>query len=565
MVIGLLVQIALIALVVFGIRAIRHRRTSAPIGTQIRNVFQYVVLLALLLASTSGLSGLLGMVADRADVVKADSSELALNLSLVLVGAPLLALIGIWTQRRIARDPQETQSPGWTLFVTVALIAPLVVALFGAYAMLRFAFRADDYDGFALAQAAVWGATWFGVDRLDRRFARTPLADFRHVVGALIGLALAAVAIGQVVAALLERTAFPNSRDAVLVDDTTAMASAVALLIIGAAVWMRYWVRGLAAWPNSDGWRLLVVLFGVAGGLITAIVAGATVLYRVAVWFIGTPGATDIGDHFSGLPGALGAALAGLLVWAYHRAVLAAQRGQQRTEIDRTYDYVMAIGGLVAGCVGVVILLGAFVEALTGGALLAGDPALNTLLLAVVLLIIGIPVWWKHWHVASLRYALGEPDEIESVSRRVYLITLIGVGGLVALGTGIATVYLFLRDVIDGTLASSTARSMRFPLAVLLTSGAVSLYHLGVFRVDHRRSGEMPTRDAPRRVVLVGPYDAAIDRLVREISNTQVEWIATRSGSWSAGDLQAILAEHEGDVVISLTPSGAFGATLGTS
>ena len=562
MVIGLFVQIALIALVVFGIRAIRHRRTSAPLGTQIRNVFQYVVLLALLVASASGLSGLLGMVIDRADVVKADSSELALNLSLLFVGVPLLVIVGLWTKRRIARDPLETESPGWTLFVTIAVIAPLVVALFGVYAMLRFAFRADNYDGFALAQAVVWGATWFCVDRLDRQLSPGPHTALRHVAAALIGLGLAAVGVGQLVAAVLERILWPGSANAVLVDNTDLLASAVALLIIGAAVWMRYWVRGLATVPDSDGWRLVVVLFGVAGGLITAIVAGATVLYRVAVWWLGTPSATAISDHFSSLPSALGAACAGLMVWAYHRAVLAARRGQQRTEIDRTYDYVMSIGGLIASGVGVVILLGAFVEALTGSALLAGDPALNTLLLAVVLLIIGIPVWWVHWRAAGVHHASGDPDEIDSVSRRVYLISLIGVGGLVALGTGIATVYAFLRDVLDSTLSTSTARSMRFPLAVLLTSGGIAIYHLGVFRADHRGVEQTAFRKNARRLVLVGPYSAVIDRLLREQGETKVEWIVTRSGVWSADALQTIRAEHEGDMVISLTPSGAFGAPL---
>lgn len=556
MVIGLLVQIALIALVVFGIRAIRHRRTSAPIGTQIRNVFQYVVLLALLLASASGLSGLLGMVADRADVVKADSSELALNLSLLLVGAPLLALVGVWTQRRIARDPLEIESPGWTLFVTVALLAPLVVALFGTYAMLRFAFRADDYDGFALAQAAVWGTTWFCVDRLDRRFTRGPQTAFRHVTTALIGLALAAVGVGQLVSAALERILWPGSRNAVLVDSTDLLASAVALLIIGVAVWMRYWVRGLSAWPDSEGWRLLVVLFGVAGGLIAAIVAGATVLYRMAVWWLGSPQASDIGDHFSSLPSALGAACAGLVVWAYHRAVLTARRGQQRTEIDRTYDYVMAISGLIATGVGVVILLGAFVEALTGGALLAGDPALNTLLLAVVLLIIGIPVWWVHWRAAGIHYASGEPDEIESVSRRVYLISLIGVGGLVALGTGIATVYLFLRDAIDGTLSSATVRSLRIPMATLVTSGVIAIYHLTCFRSEHEIHVAPSPEIARRRVVLVGPRDNALEEQIHELGGFTIERIVTSGDSWQPASVIDRLNSSSGDVVIVRTDVG---------
>jgi hypothetical protein len=342
------------------------------------------------------------------------------------------------------------------------------------------------------------------------------------------------------------------------VDNTDLLASAIALLFIGAAVWMRYWVRGLSASPNSEGWRLYVVLFGVAGGLITAIVAGATVLYRVAVWFLGTPSATDIGDHFSSTPSALGAACAGLVVWAYHRAVLAARRGLQRTEIDRTYDYVMAIGGLIATGVGVVILLGAFVEALTGGALLAGDPALNTLLLAVVLLIIGLPVWWVHWRAAGIHYASGEPDEIDSVSRRVYLISLIGIGGLVALGTGIATVYIFLRDVIDGTLSSATARSVRIPMATLITSGAIAVYHLMCFRAEHEAQAT-PSADIPRRrVVLVGPRDGALEQQIHELGNFTIERIVTSGESWQSEAVIDRLNSSSGDVVIVRTDAGIY-------
>jgi hypothetical protein len=564
-IIGLLVQIALIALVVFGIRAIRHRRTDAPLSHQLRNVFQYVLLLALLIASASGISGLLGMAIDRADFVAADSSELALNLSLVLVGTPLLVAIGFWTRKRIAVDPTETSSAGWTLFVTVAVIATLTVALFGAYAMVRFAFMATDFDGFALAQFVVWGAAWVLVDRLDLRFAADRRADFRHVVLALIGLGVSAVGIGRLVAALLERVTLPGSLNALLVDDTSPIANAAALLIIASPVWIRYWVRGLATAPGSDGWRLHVVLFGIAGGVITAIVAGATVLYSVAVWFLGSPRESEISDHFSSLPGALGAASAGLLVWAYHRAVLNSHRQPVRSEIDRTYLYVMAIGGLLAAAVGVVILFGAFIEALTGGALLAGDPAHNTLLLAVILLAIGIPVWWLHWRAAATHAEAGERDEVESLSRRVFLISLIGVGGLVALGTGIATVYLFLRDVLDGTLSSSTIRSLRIPLATLLTSGTISLYHLRCYRHDHASRETSSPRAVRRRVVLVGPFDQSVDQLVRADGSVDVRWIGTVVGTWSVDAVRQTLHEHPGDVVISLTPNGPFGAELSTS
>lgn len=562
MIVGLLVQIALIALIVFGVRAIRHRRTDAPLSHQLRNAFQYVLLLALLIASASGISGLLGMAIDRADFVAADSSELALNLSLVLVGTPLLVAVGLWTRKRIAIDPSETSSPGWTLFVTVAVVATLTVALFGAYAIVRFAFGADDFDGFALARFVVWGAAWVLVDLLDLRFAAGRRADFRHVVLALIGLGVSAVGVGQLVAALLERVALPGSLNALLVDNASPIANAAALLIIASPVWIRYWVKGLSTAPDSDGWRLHVVLFGVAGGLITAIVAGATVLYSVAVWFLGSPRATEISDHFSSLPGALGAASAGLLVWSYHRAVLNSHRQPVRSEIDRTYLYVMALGGLLAAAVGVVILFGAFIEALTGGALLAGDPALNTLLLAVILLAIGIPVWWLHWRAAATHAEVGNRDEVESLSRRVYLISLIGIGGLVALGTGIATVYLFLRDILDGTLSSSTIRSLRIPLATLLASGAISLYHLGCYRRDHAARETQAPRSPRRRVVLVGPLDMALERRLVESGDVHIERIVTSVAAWPQDEVIDRVIGSARDVVIVRMDVGVHVATI---
>jgi len=252
-------------------------------------------------------------------------------------------------------------------------------------------------------------------------------------------------------------------------------------------------------------------------------------------------------------------------VWTYHRAVLASHRRPTRSEVDRTYLYVMAVGGLLAGAVGTVILLGAFIEALTGAALLAGDPVVNTLLLAVVLLAIGIPVWWMHWREATALRATGAADEIDSLSRRIYLVSLIGIGGLVALGTGIATMFLFLRDVIDGSLSSSTVRSLRIPLSTLLTAGAIALYHLGFFRADHSARDEPVATTRPRRVVLVGPFDPSVERMVHLCGPARVEWITTSSGQWDPESVRPILLEHPGNVVVSLTPNGPFGAEMSTS
>jgi hypothetical protein len=562
MVFGLLLNVGIIALVVYGVRTLRQRRSSAPIGHQLRNVFQYIVLLALTLATASGLSGLLGMVADRADLVAADSSELALNLSLLLVGTPLLFVIGWWTRKRITKDPSETSTAGWTLFITVGLVASVVVALFGLYETVLFLLQSTEYDGFALMQALVWSGASIALHRIDRRTAPREHADLRHVVLALIGLGLAAVGFGRLIAALIDRVVQPGSQNTVMVSGGNFIAEAAALFVIAVPVWIIYWQRGLAQAPESEGWRLHVVLFGVAGGLVTAIVSGANLLYLIAVWYLGSPKETEIGDHFQSLPNVLGAAAAGLLVWWYHRTVLAHRGRLVRGEIDRTYTYVMSSGGLIASGVGVVILLSALVEAITGRELVRGDSGLNTLIFALVVLVIGLPVWWYHWHAAESFQSQDKVAELASVSRRVYLISLLGVGGLIALGSGIATVYVFLQDLIEGELASSTLRSIRFPLAILITSGAIAAYHFGLYRRDHQGRAVEPTVARKRSIVLVGPRDEGLDRMIRETGSIDLRWITTKSGSWSLDEVRALITDGPTNMAIALTESGARASEL---
>lgn len=562
MVFGLLLNVGIIALIVYGIRALRQRRSTAPIGQQLRNVFQYVVLLALTLATASGLSGLLGTVADRADLVTADSSQLALNLSLLLVGSPLLVGIGLWTRKRLAKDPSEASTAGWTLFITVSLVTSVVVAMFGLYQTTLFLLQATNYDGFALMQAVVWGAIAIVVHSIDRQIAPSRRADLRHVALAVIGLGTGAVSIGRLVAAIIDRTFQPGSLDAVMVSGGNLVQDAVALFVVAVPVWVTYWLRGLARAPESDGWRLHVVVFGVAGGLITAIVSGANLLYSIAVWYVGSPKESEIGNHFQSLPNVLGAVAAGLLVWWYHRTILANLGRVVRTEIDRAYTYVMASGGLIASGVGVVILLSALVEAITGRDLVRGDAGLNTLIFALVVLVIGLPVWWYHWRMAESLRGRDDAAELASVSRRVYLISLLGIGGLIALGSGIATVYVFLRDLIEGDLASSTLRSIRFPLAILVTSGAIASYHMSLYRRDHHGRDADASVAPKRTIVLVGPRNDEIDRMIRGFGSIELTWVATTTGSWSVDEVRSLVTTGPANMVIALTDSGARASEL---
>ena len=544
-----LLPLAIIALVVFSVRTARRRTSQLTTGQQVRHFFQYLILLVAVLVSAMGLSGTIGTVVDRATFVAADANETALNLAMLILGIPLTVLLGITARRRLAADRTEIQSFGWTLFVTVGTVAPLIVAMFGGYRTLLFVVQAERYDGFALTQLVVWGATWFVIRRIDRATSATPRVALRHVVPALIGLVVSAVAVGQLASGLVQRF-FDAASDAVFVPTTTLLHRGLALLVVGAAVWVVEWLRGLSREPNSDAWRFVVVLFGITGGLITAITSLSTAGYQTAVWLVGSPQSDVARTHFEALPEAVGGILVGVMAWWYHRALLASRRADARTEIDRVYEHIMSAGGLLAAAVGAVILLVAVVEAVTGTRIIRGDTAVNTLLLSLILLIIGVPVWTKYWRVSLHREGA---DERGSITRRVYLVTLLGVGGLVALGAAIATVYLFLRDLIEGELASSTLRALRYPLAILLTSGAVGGYHFAVFRNEHAAGVGVRKH---RHIVIAGPADAALDTALRAIPALDIEWTTTTEGTWPVDDVVAAINDSRDDLVVVLGRSG---------
>jgi hypothetical protein len=550
-----LLPLAIVALVVFGIRNARRTSSTLATGQQVRNFFQYVILLASTLVATAGLAGTIGTVVDRASFVAANANETALNLAMLLLGVPLTAILGATTRRRLAGDRSDLFSFGWSLFVTVGTVAPLIVAMFGGYQVMLFVVGAERYDGYALSQLVVWGVTWFAVRRVDRATSPLQRTALRHVVPALIGLTVSAVAVGQLVAGLVQRV-FDSTSQAVFVSTTTLIHSGLALLVIGGAVWVTEWLRGLSSQPGSEAWRFVVVLFGVTGGLITAITSLATAAYQLAVWIIGSPESDVARTHFEAFPEAIGGVVVGILAWWYHRSLLAAHRTESRTEVDRVYEYIMSAGGLLAAAVGAVILLVAVVEAVTGTRLIRGDTAINTLLLSIILLAIGIPVWSLYWRTTLHRTGI---EDRGSASRRVYLITLLGVGGLVALGTAIATVYLFLRDLIEGRLASSTLRSLRYPLAMLLTSGAVAGYHFTVFRAEHV-GGTGPRRR--RRIVIAGPANAALDSALRLLPDLDIDWTTTTEGVWPVDDVIAQIKESRDDLVVVLTRNGPTIARL---
>jgi len=542
--ISILIVAAVVAAVVAGSSAWRDRRPSAR-GQEVRRFFLFLVLLVATLVTVSGAFGVLGRLLERPERVAGGSSDLALALAALLVGAPILAVLARTARRRIAADAEETESAGWSLFITVGSIVTLIAAMFGAYGFARFTLGVGDFDGYALAQGLTWGAAWAVLWRIDRRLAAPPRDGLRHLVGALIGLGVSATAIGGIVAAMFDRLLLvPDG--ALVVRDADALRSSFALLVVGGPVWFAYWVRTLGREHASFVWRLQTVLVGVAGGLVTWLVSASTLTYLGLVWWIGDPSSELARRHFEGAPSAAGALVAGLIVWWYHRALVAS--GDRRSDLGRVYVHVMCGGGLLAAAAGTTLLVVAAVDAATGATLVRGERGLNGLILATILLAVGGSVWWGFWRGER---AVGDDPTRGGQVRRVYLVSVLGVTGLAALGSAIATLYQLLDDLLGSGVTSGTLRSMRYPLGILLSSAAAALYHVPFLR---ERAPTHSEQVRLGRVVLVGPADAELTRLVHELGARHVEsWATDETGGFPHDEVLARLAQSGGgDVVVTL-------------
>ncbi len=534
--------------------------TPGGAGQEVRRFFQYLLLLGLLVAAASGVAGLLGRLLgpllDPDPVLVADDADLALQLTFTLIALPLWGLLAWWTSRRLRTDPQEPRSLGWAAYLTLAGLVSLLVAAVAWQVTLR-ALVDDGRDG-QLATALVWTAVWAAHLRWGR--AVTPAGQLRTelLLGSLVGLVLAAVGLVLTLAPSLRELLGLGGR-AILGSTVEEILGGAATLVVGAAVWCAYWALRAARGPRDTAWLALVLLAGVAGGLLTAVVTASLLGWDTLVWLVGDPGTADAAEHFGSAPVQLAALLVGLLVWWYHSALLAEGSGS-RTELRRVYEYLLAAVGLLAAAGGLVMVLVTLVEAIAAGDdLVVGGSAVNALLAALVLLAVGTPVWWWHWRQAQAARRADAPPELASATRRTYLLVLFGVAGVVAVVALISLVFLVLEDALSGGVDAETIRRLRFPLGLLATTSVLSAYHWTVFRGDREAAAGADPAPVPgragglRQVLLLGAAAPGLGAEVasrtgldvRVMRRTDVEPVA-----WSVEEVVALLADVRTSAVV---------------
>jgi hypothetical protein len=166
--------------------------------------------------------------------------------------------------------------------------------------------------------------------------------------------------------------------------------------------------------------------------------------------------------------------------------------------------------------------------------------------MALTLLLIGVPLWWRYWSTIQ-RYRQSDPaGELHSIPRRIYILGLFGIAGIAAVISLIIIVFIVVEDGLDGSLGASTLDNSAIAIALLITSGALAWYHLAIFREDR-----VVTPDAPSYVVddvlLISATDTPIAQAIKDRIGAVVRSVSVVSGGTSGESLEQALETLEGE------------------
>ena len=472
----------------------------------VRLFFQYALILGLLITFNVGLAGLLGKIIGTSSYVVADQSSLASNLAFVVVSGPLLAWLLLWLKKSIARNPLDAAGFIPTFFATLAAIISLLVFLSSAIAVSYNLIEGAPTLGYTSARAIVWGLALILVLRASN--AVIPKNDFRiqYFVGSFITAIAAIVGLTKVLADLfstiLSQPIFLGAQAPELISTGEKLLDGFGTLVIASALWFYYWIKNANTKTNDTMWLSYVLIAGVGGSLVLALTSLTVTIYQVLVWFVGEPTSQIAAEHFGGLPVSSASAIVGLLAWWYHKSLLPLH--SQRSETQRTYEYVVSAISLIASTVGIAIIIVAIFESFTSS-IIVGDAAINTLLGAVTVILVSGPVWVRFWSRIQRFTKTSEQEELASPIRRIYLFLLFGVGGIAAIISLITVVFQIFDGILSSTFGNATLNEMRFALGILISTGIVAAYHWEIYR--HEKDIDVSFGAQTKSVLLVGPVD----------------------------------------------------------
>ena len=564
MIFGWLLQIFLVVFVIgVLLRRVTHKEQRGAVDPNaIRHAFQFSIIYGLTFLTGIGMSGLISVIFETRSSTNADQSSLAQNLAFSVVGIPLLVGLALWTRRNFSRDESESQSASWLFYIFSTTVTSLLIAATASSAVLHGVVAKFPNNPTAEGRALVWAAIWAAMLVLDRRYVDRSRSNLLHLAGSLIGLIYISLGIGNILSGILQFIIGDQNQNHLILG-SSPIVSGLIFLLIGTPIWFRYWIRTSSKTAHDRLWQIYLLIIGIAAGLILVLVSMSAVLYKVLLWLFGNTQNASARQFFNSFPNILACALVGALLWWYHRSTLGQDRKAVRNEIRRSYEYLISAIGLLTAAVGLTIILVSIIESSNRKWNLFGLGSRNTLILALTILVVAIPVWRIYW-IRIQRFVVANRDiELRSPSRRIYLFMLFGFGGLAAIISTIVGVYFFFQDTFNGNLSAITFYHMRFPISLLLATGAVAGYHWSIYRVDRKYLPAVALEISPRFIILVGPMDQEIAGELSRRTGDQVQiWIREDNlgDGWEIEELEAVVNKSSSPVLLVLSDADGIRA-----
>lgn len=507
-----LIPLVLLGAIVYAIaKAVSRRDEPAGAGSApgaVRRLFLFATLYGAVHFAAWGTAGLIAQLSDR-------SGQISEPLAMTLVSVPVAVLLARWTWRLVA-DPAE-RGLALSAYLSLTLSTALIVVMSTGFRLGTWLLTDDGLSEFALAALIVWSIVWVIHWMAWKRY-ETEIANVHLFFGAAAGLVTGAVA-----GAILLTDSLRWLLDAGTAIDLTSFEAddftrPIIGVFVGAVVLSWYWfANGLQA-RRDPIWHGYVVLVGVLGGLITAVTGAGITGFAVVQWWWGEPEAASAARHFDDFTPALAALAIGILAWMYHRLVVLGGIPEERTEVHRVYDYVVAAVGLVTAAVGSVLLLIGLQEALfppdDGGRF---ESSINIILGAGTALAVGGPLWFQAWRRARRNARGGPEQEASSPTRRVYLFGVLGVAGIVGFGS-LVTLLVAVFNALFEDNGGLLRDDVQVPVALLVTVGAVAAYHWRTVRAERG----LIVAPAPVKDVMLVTGDRALASLVHNLTGARV-------------------------------------------
>ncbi len=537
---GALIQVAIIAAIVYAIVRWRRRRPHAEpaepgMGT-VRRIYFYAVSLIALVVAANGLAQIERFVLDTlsgGDVVSGSRADLAIGMSLSVVGLAVWGIHWRLIQRSAAGMPAETRAVVRKLYVYVVLGIAAGFMLYSSAEILLWMFGELSFNALSWAFLTVWAGVWAYHWRLETEEGQPTVETLgiRRVyiyAVSVVTLAMAAMGSGGVIYAILREGYESVFTLPVLVATQGGlwgedMRNGLALAIVGGAGWCAHYLYFARGEARSVIRQAYLFASALVGGYATAGVGLGILLFGLLVWLIGVPEEDGAAAHFRFLTDGTVVLGVGAALWLYHRTALRREAhlspmGEASTE--RVYSYFAAAAGLAVLTTGAGIAVSNVVAILfedARGVVAGSDFWRNPVALSITLVLLGAPAWGYHWWTAQRRAEATGAEERASLARRIFMFTALGAGAMALIGSLSYLLFVLLRDLLEGELGTAMLRDGRHAIGVTAAALLFVPYYWLVYRQDRELDPEIEP-ELPRKAVsvLAGPGSEPIARGLEE-------------------------------------------------